>query len=51
VSTEAHGKGFAVCPKKAHGKDALCRRLFAVCPLPCAAHGKPFAVGFLGFTV
>ena len=32
----------------AHDKGALCRRLVAVCPLPCAAHGKPFAVGFWG---
>ena len=37
--------------KTAHGKGSLCRRLVAVCPLPCAAHGKPFAVGFKGFAV
>ena len=35
----------------AHGKGRLCRCLVAVCALPCAAHGKGFAVGFWGFTV
>ena len=35
----------------AHGKGRLCRSLVAVCALPCAAHGKGFAVGFWGFTV
>ena len=35
----------------AHGKGRLCRSLVAVCALPCAAHGKRFAVGFWGFTV
>ena len=35
----------------AHGKGRLCRRLVVVCALPCAAHGKEFAVGFRGFTV
>ena len=35
----------------AHGKGRLCRSLVAVCALPCAAHGKAFAVGFWGFTV
>ena len=35
----------------AHGKGCLCRWPFAVCPLPCAAHGKTFAVGFSGFAV
>jgi len=35
----------------AHGKGRLCRSLVAVCALPCAAHGKGFAVGFRGFTV
>ena len=38
-------------PEKAHGKGWLYRCLFAVCPLPCAAHDKSFAVCFLGFAV
>jgi len=35
----------------AHDKGRLCRCLVVVCALPCAAHGKGFAVGFWGFTV
>ena len=35
----------------AHGKGWLCRCLFAVCPLPCAAHDKSFAMYFLGVAV
>ena len=39
---------FAECYKP-HGKGPLCRRLFVVCCLPCAAHGKRFAVSFSPF--
>jgi len=39
-------------PKKfAVGQLHTANGLFAACPLPCAAHGKPFAVGFWGFVV
>jgi len=52
VSQPEHTAKLLPCARYiAHGKGALCRRLFAVCPLPCAAHGKPFAVGFWGFAV
>ena len=39
-SALAHGKGFAVCPINGTRQTTLCRRLNAVCSLPCAAHGK-----------
>ena len=35
----------------AHGKGPLYRRLFAVCRLPCATHGKGFAVCKKAFAV
>ena len=38
------GKALPCARNIAHGKGCLCRWLFAVCPLPCAAHGKAFAV-------
>lgn len=44
---------FAVCPR-AHGKGPLYRRLFVVCCLPCATHGKAgkgFAVCKKAFAV
>jgi len=32
----------------AHGKVSFCRPTFIVCPSPCVAHGKSFAVCFAG---
>ena len=45
------GKALPCARNIAHGKGSLCRWLFAMCPLPCAAHGKAFAMGFSGFAV
>ena len=39
----AHGKGFAVCPRKGTRKSRVC---CAVSTLPCATHGKVFAMCF-----
>jgi len=52
VGREWHTANPLLCARYiAHGKGRLCRCLVAVCALPCAAHGKGFAVGFWGFTV
>ena len=50
VGREWHTANPLLCARYiAHGKGRLCRCLVAVCALPCAAHGKGFAVGFWGF--
>jgi len=37
---EAHGKAFAVGPKKGTRQTWLCRPVFAMSSLPCATHVK-----------
>ena len=52
VERDLHtAKGLPCARYVAHGKDRLCRRLNAVCRLPCAAHGKSFTVCISAFAV
>ena len=44
-------KALPCARQKTHGKEGLCRRLVAVGLLPCATHGKAFAVCKPGFAV
>jgi len=44
-------KALPCAQQKTHGKEGLCHRLVAVGLLPCATHGKAFAVCKPGFAV